>query len=162
MIKENKNVEKTLSQALTKKLGIIEIKRQTEQKEKARLEKIEKESIPIPQRKRRASIATIRLEKEPRKNNTPLMKNSLVDIAIPEKLPSRRNSLVDQERKLHEAYQFVLGEHYKKVNTRRKSLHSVIDSDFTKHLQSLSLPYQPRQRHASSGLPSIKQEGKCE
>ena len=160
MIKENKNVEKTLSQALTKKLGIIEIKRQTEQKEKARLEKLEKESMPMPQRKRRASIATIRLEKEPRKSSTPLMNNSL--LAIEEKLPSRRNSLVDQERKLHEAYQFVLGEHYKKVNTRRKSLHSVIDSDFTKHLQSLSLPYQPRQRHASSGLPSIKQEGKCE
>ena len=160
MIKENKNVEKTLSQALTKKLGIIEIKRQTEQKEKARLEKIEKESLPIPQRKRRASIATIRLEKEPRNINTQLVNNSLV--GKEEKLPSRRNSLVDQERKLHEAYQFVLGEHYKKVNTRRKSLHSVIDSDFTKHLQSLSLPYQPRQRHASSGLPSIKQEGKCE
>ena len=153
-------MEKTLSQALTKKLGIIEIKRQTEQKEKARLEKIEKESMPMPQRKRRASIATIRLEKEPRKSSTPLMNNSL--LAIEEKLPSRRNSLVDQERKLHEAYQFVLGEHYKKVNTRRKSLHSVIDSDFTKHLQSLSLPYQPRQRHASSGLPSIKQEGRCE
>ena len=153
-------MEKTLSQALTKKLGIIEIKRQTEQKEKARLEKIEKESIPMPQRKRRASIATIRLEKEPKKSNTPLMNNSLV--AKEEKMPSRRNSLVDQERKLHEAYQFVLGEHYKKVNQRRKSLHSVIDSDFTKHLQSLSLPYQPRQRHASSGLPSIKQEGKCE
>ena len=153
-------MEKTLSQALTKKLGIIEIKRQTEQKEKARLEKIEKESIPIPQRKRRASIATIRLEKEPRNINTQLVNNSLV--GKEEKLPSRRNSLVDQERKLHEAYQFVLGEHYKKVNQRRKSLHSVIDSDFTKHLQSLSLPYQPRQRHASSGLPSIKQEGKCE
>ena len=152
-------MEKTLSQALTKKLGIIEIKRQTEQKEKARLEKLEKESMPMPQRKRRASIATIRLEKEPRKSSTPLMNNSLV--AIEEKLPSRRNSLVDQERKLHEAYQFVLGEHYKKVNQRRKSLHSVIDSDFTKHLQSLSLPYQPRHRHASGGLPSIKQEGKC-
>ena len=69
-----------LNQALGKKLGIIEIKREAELKEKEKLEKNEskektKKTSSPKQRRRRASIAYIGTEKEPRKSNLYLHKN---------------------------------------------------------------------------------------
>ena len=140
-IAENRNVEKTLNEALSKKLTLVEIKRKKEEKEK--FDRIESVSTPKPRRKRRASIATMGLEKEPRKNY----------------LTSKDISLVDQERKLHEAYQLILGEHHKRLNQRRKSTQIEMDPDALSSLQSLSLSNQ--QCHCSSlCLHSTTQEGK--
>ena len=123
-------VEEKLNQALGKKLGIIEIKREAELKEKEKLEKNEskektKKSSSPKQRRRRASIAYIGTEKEPRKSNSYLHKNSLID----------------QERKLHEAYQLILAEHHKRLNQRHGSVQFELEA--TKSLASISLSHQP-------------------
>ena len=122
--------EDKLNHALGKKLGIIEIKREAELKEKEKVKKDEskdktKKSSSPKQRRRRASIAYMGTEKEPRRNNSYLHKNSLID----------------QERRLHEAYQLILGEHHKRLNQRHGSVQFELDA--TQSLASISLSHQP-------------------
>ena len=119
-----------MNQALRKKLGVIEIKREAELKEKERVEKNEtKEKTKIDpspkQRRRRATIANIGTEMEPRKNY------------------SGRNSLIDQERRLHEAYQLILGEHHKRLNQRHGSVVQFEMEASIKSLPPISLSHQP-------------------
>ena len=120
-----------MNQALTKKLGVIEIKREAEIKEKEKLEKNDskeksKKSSSPKQRRRRASIAYIGTEKESRKNSSTFL---------------YRNSLIDQERKLHEAYQLILAEHHKRLNQRHGSIQYELEG--ARRLSSFSLSHQP-------------------
>ena len=123
--------EDKLNHALGKKLGIIEIKREAELKEKEKIKKDDskdntKKSSSPKQRRRRASIAYMGTEKEPKRNNS---------YAI------HKNSLIDQERRLHEAYQLILGEHHKRLNQRHGSVQFELDA--TQSLASISLSHQP-------------------
>ena len=135
-ITESKNVEETLKKALGRKLSVIEIKREVELKEK--LEMKQEDTYSKARRKRRASIACIGTEKELGKSKT----------------SSNKNSFLSQERRLHEAYQLIIGEHHRKLNQRRKSVQIGLDSKEIERFRSISLSYQP-----CPCLHSIDQEG---
>ena len=133
---ENNNIEETLKKALGRKLSVIEIKREVELKEK--LEKKKEDTYLKARRKRRASIACIGTEKEQRKTRS----------------SSDKKSFLNQERKLHEAYQLIIGEHHRKLNQRRRSVQISLDSKEIERFRSISLSYQP-----CHCLHSIDQEG---
>ena len=98
-------VEEKLNNALRKKLDILEVKRETELKEKLRKEESEKKNS-------KQKGKNLRVSKEE-------------DIDLKKK-QQRKPSLIDEERKLHEAYQLILREHHRRVNQRvRKKLGSV-------------------------------------
>ena len=115
---------------------MIEIKREIELKDK--LEKNQNDTYSTTRRKRRASIASIGTEKEQRKN----------------KSTSNKNSFMNQERKLHEAYQLIIGEHHRKLNQRRRSVQIGLDSKEIERLRSISLSYQE-----CPCLHSVNEEG---
>ena len=135
-ITESNNVEDTLKKSLARKLSVIEIKREVELREK--LEMNQEDTYSKARRKRRASIACIGTEKEQRKSRS----------------SSNKNSFLSQERKLHEAYQLIIGEHHRKLNQRRRSVQIDLDSKEIERFRSISLSYQP-----CHCLQSIDQEG---
>ena len=93
-------------------MSLVETKREVEQKEKIKLEKQdakEKGKKKKKGMKRSKSLAIIETKKAPRRLS--------------------ERSFIDEERRLHEAYQLLLGEHHRRVKRRGSTPVSVIPTD---------------------------------
>ena len=105
-------LEGKLNNAFRRKMSLVETKREVEQKEKIRLEKqdaIEKGKKKKKGMKRSKSLAVIETKKAPRRLS--------------------ERSFIDEERRLHEAYQLLLGEHHRRVKRRGSTPVSVLSTD---------------------------------
>ena len=93
-------------------MSLVETKREVVQKEKIRIEKQdakEKGKKKKKGMKRSKSLAVIETKKAPRRLS--------------------ERSFIDEERRLHEAYQLLLGEHHRRVKRRGSTPVSVSSTD---------------------------------
>ena len=91
-----------MNNAFRRKMSLVETKREVEQKEKIRIEKLDAKEKGKKQKKgmkRSKSLAVIETKKAPRRLS--------------------ERSFIDEERRLHEAYQLLLGEHHRRVKRRQ-------------------------------------------
>ena len=105
-------LEGKLNNAFRRKMSLVETKREVEQKQKIKLEKQdakEKGKKSKKGMKRSKSLAVIETKKAPRRLS--------------------ERSFIDEERRLHEAYQLLLGEHHRRVKRRGSTPVSVISTD---------------------------------
>ena len=105
-------LEGRLNNAFRRKMSLVETKREVEHKEKIRLEKEDAKEKGKKKKKgvkRSKSLVVIETKKAPRKLS--------------------ERSYIDEERRLHEAYQLLLGEHHRKVKRRGSTPASVLSTD---------------------------------
>ena len=105
-------LEGKLNNAFRRKMSLVETKREVEQKQKIKLEKQdakEKGKKSKKGMKRSKSLAVIETKKAPRRLS--------------------ERSFIDEERRLHEAYQLLLGEHHRRVKRRGSTPVSGLSTD---------------------------------
>ena len=107
------------------------MKREAEKKENAKIDKLEKQDIP--KKKSRGSVKRSKSDA------------SGIETSNDARKPSKKKSLIDEERILHEAYQMILGEHHKKVRQRMKLSSMLISSNLDSDI-SLSTVSNSQQR----------------
>ena len=118
-----------MNKALQKKLGLIETKKEAEHLERTNTEKSKKEDKGKKGKHvklKSAGIAVMSTQLQPSSKN-------------------RKQSLVDEERKLHESYQLILGEHHRRVHQRIKHGYIQVPSN-TNSNATLSSDLQPHQQ----------------